>query len=146
MNNQLDATIVAAWTELTSLRERGPTEVIDDKCQSIIYAVAAAETRGEPINQNGLLRALKPKSNMPILSRTNALIRTGWLKVEKNEADRRNKYLRLTPKSIAMVNALSRTLKSVVNRANAMSAAVLALLWDYENSSANVLATGLLAI
>ena len=127
MDQPLDATIVDAWTEFIALREQGVIEELDEKSRNIIYAVAAAEKRGEKINQNGILKALKPKSHMPILSRLNALTRTGWLAKEIDPADRRMKIMRLTPKSVAMLNLMSKTIRSVVKPVTAIAAGLMAM-------------------
>lgn len=143
MNLQFDAAIVDTWTEFIRLQEQGAID-LDEKSRSIIYAVAAAETRGEKINQNGLLKALKPKSHMPILSRLNALIRLGWLAKEVDATDGRMKIVRLTPKSIAMLNLMSKTIRSAVKTYSAIAAGIMALLWDFENSPLNLFATQVL--
>lgn len=127
MDQPLDATIVDAWTEFIRLQEQGAFEDLDDKSRNIIYVVAAAEARGERINQKIILKVLKPKSHMPILSRLNALVRTGWLAKEIDPADRRMKIMRLTPKSVAMLNLMSKTIRSVVKPVTAIAAGLMAM-------------------
>lgn len=146
MNLQLDATIVDAWTEFIRLQEQGSIEDLDEKSRNIIYVVAAAEARGEKANQKCVLKALKPRSHMPILSRLNALIRQGWLSKENDPNDRRMKNLRLTAKSIAHINVLSATLRKVVKPTIAVAAGLVALLLDCDKSSTYIFATELLAI
>lgn len=118
MDVKLDATIADAWTEFMSLRDKGVIEDLDEKSRSIIYAVATAEVRSDKINQKGVLAVLKPRSHMPVLSRINALIRTGWLCAETDPDDRRIKNLRLTAKSRMLVNRLSDIVKKAVRNAS----------------------------
>lgn len=127
------------------LRQKGIIEDLDEKSQTIIYAVAGAEARGEKINQKCVLRVLAPKFAMPIIGRINALIRQGLLRVEKDATDQRVKYLRLTPKSIALVNVLSSTLKKVVNQV-VVTACGLVLLLENQGLQAYFVAAEHLAI
>lgn len=146
MEINIDATVVDAWTEFISLREQGSLEDLDEQTRSIIYVVAAAEMRGEKINQRGILRILKPQSAMPILSRINELIADGWLVKDVDEADRRIKNIHLTPKSIALVNLLSATLRKVVKPVSAIAAGLMTLLMDYDKFAAILLTTEFLSI
>jgi hypothetical protein len=146
MDVKLDATIVDAWTEFISLRDKGLIEDLDEKSRNIIYAVAAAQARSEKINQKGILAALRPRSHMPVLSRINALIRTGWLRAETDPADRRIKNLHLTLKSTELVNRLSEVLKTAVKRAGATIACGVALVTDDANSNSLFLASEFLRI
>lgn len=146
MDVKLDATIVDAWREFISLRDKGVIEDLDEKSRNIIYAVAAAQARSEKINQKGILAALRPRSHMPVLSRINALIRTGWLRAETDPADRRIKNLHLTQKSMELVNRLSEVLKAAVKRAGAAIAGGMALVTDHANSNSFFLASEFLRI
>lgn len=145
MEIKIDAAVVDAWTEFISLREQGSLEDLDEQTRSIIYVVAAAEMRGEKINQRGILRTLKPQSAMPILTRLNELIADGWLVKDVDDADRRIKNVHLTPKSIALVNLLSATLRKVVKPVSVIAAGLMALLLDYERSTTFLLATEFLS-
>jgi len=144
MDVKLDATIVDAWTEFISLRDKGIIEDLDEKSRNIIYAVAAAEARSEKINQKGILVALKPRSHMPVLSRINALVRTGWLRSETDPSDRRIKNLHLTHKSMALVNRLSEVVKAAVKRTSVAMGCGMALVTDHVNSNVFFLASHLL--
>jgi hypothetical protein len=146
MDVKLDATIVDAWREFISLRDKGVIEDLDEKSRNIIYAVAAAQARSEKINQKGILAALKPRSHMPVLSRINALIRTGWLRAETDPADRRIKNLHLTQKSRELVNRLSEVIKEAVKRAGAAMACGMALVTDHANPNSFFLASELIRI
>lgn len=146
MDVKLDATVVDAWTEFISLRDRGMIDDLDEKSRSIIYAVAAAEARSEKINQKGILAALKPRSHMPVLSRINALIRTGWLRTEMDPSDRRIKNVRLTQKSLALVNRLSEVVKAAVKRAGVAMTCGMALVTDHAYANAFFLASEFLSI
>lgn len=130
MDVKLDTTIADAWTEFMSLRDKGVIEDLDEKSRSIIYAVAAAEARSDKINQKGVLAVLKPRSHMPVLSRINALIRTGWLSAETDPSDRRIKNLCLTAKSRVLVNLLSGVLRKAVRNASLAITFLVALLTD----------------
>lgn len=145
MTQQLDATIVDAWMEFMSLREKGTIEDLDEKHRTIIYVVAGAEARGEKINQKCVLSSLGPRSAMPIISRINALVRRGFLTAEKDLTDQRIKYLRLTPKSIAMVNVLSAILKRVANQTAAVAAAGMMILLENQELRACLFAAEHLA-
>lgn len=135
MDVKLDATIADAWTEFMSLRDKGVIEDLDEKSRSIIYAVATAEVRSDKINQKGVLAVLKPRSHMPVLSRINALIRTGWLCAETDPDDRRIKNLRLTAKSRMLVNRLSDIVKKAVRNASMAVAGAAALLTGFAHSN-----------
>ena len=146
MDVKLDATVVDAWTEFITLRDKGMIDDLDEKSRNIIYAVAAAEARSEKINQKGILAALRPRSHMPVLSRINALIRTGWLRTETDPSDRRIKNVHLTHKSKALVNRLSEVVKAAVKRAAAATACAIGLVMDHANSTAFFLASEFLSI
>lgn len=114
MEVKIDATVVDAWTEFIRMRDRGAIEYLDEYSRNIIYAVAAAEARGEKISKRRILRTLRPKTHSAIANRITALTTMGWLAYENDPSDSRVKNFRLTPKSIAMVNLFSDTLKRVV--------------------------------
>ncbi len=143
---RIDATFVDVWTEFICLREQGVIEDLDEKSQSIIYVVAAAEARHEHITKRGVLKALKPRSIQPMTVRMAELLRDGWLSAEEDANDRRVKNLRLTQKSIMMINILSHTLKKVVKTATVLAAAMMALLLDFETSVFRPYAMELLTI
>lgn len=136
MDVKLDSTIAEAWAEFMSLRDKGLIEDLDEKSRSIIYAVATAEARSDKINQKGVLAVLRPRSHMPVLSRINTLIRTGWLSAETDPSDRRIKNLRLTAKSRMLVNRLSDVVRRAVKNASVAVACAIALLSDFAHSNA----------
>lgn len=126
MTQNIDPTMLEVWRAVTALHAQDDYSSMDQKSRAIIFAVAEAELQRKPLNFRGLLSTLRPKSHVPLLARTQQLIREGWLQAQTDPSDKRSKTLHLTPKSIAFVNSLSSAIKGVVKTTAAIAALLLA--------------------
>ena len=142
----IDPTMVDVWKAVTTLHARDDYSWLDQKSRAIIFAVAEAELQQKPINYKGILAALKPKSQVPIIARIHQLTREGWLKVQVVPTDKRAKTLHLTPKSVAFVNSLSFAIRGVVKATSAIAAGLVAEMTYHDISTTLLFASAFTSI
>ena len=142
----IDPTMVDVWKAVSALHTKDEYAFLDQKSRAIIFAVAEAELQQKPLNSKGIISTLRPKSQMPVISRLQKLIREGWLKAAADPNDKRSKTLHLTPKSVGFVNSLSSAIKGVVKATAAIAALLLAELRCQDNSTTLLFASAFTSI